>query len=139
MSAASTSLLHLRLQQPSTRLTLAPPPFPLPPSSTQIEYDEQELRGGDSSSVVVGEAFFNTDQVTSLLHQNLEHLFQLQPGRNYSVVVRAVSNGMESSARRVFVATSKWMSCLRVFLTLLPPVHFPLTPVSGHSANHDFT
>ena len=32
---------------------------------------------------------------------------QLQPGRNYSVAVRSVSNGMESLARRVFVATSE--------------------------------
>merc|ERR1712012_495685 len=59
--------------------------------SFKIEYDEQEPFNGDSSALVVDEAFFSTEQ--------------LQPGRNYSVAVRAVSNEMESLARRVFVAT----------------------------------
>jgi hypothetical protein len=35
---------------------------------------------------------------------------QLQPGRNYSIAVKAVSNGIESLERRLFQATSKYIN-----------------------------
>ena len=87
-------------------------------TNCQIEYDEQEPFNGDSSALAVDEAFFSTEQVgpacccgnhQNQLHQPHHHYLssQLQPGRNYSVAVRSVSNGMESLARRVFVATSE--------------------------------
>ena len=57
----------------------------------QIEYHELETFNGDSSSVVVEEQSFSMEQ--------------LQPGRNYSLAVKAVSNGIESLERRIYQAT----------------------------------
>jgi len=59
--------------------------------SFKIEYHELETFNGDSSSVVVNETFFSMEQ--------------LKPGRNYSIAVRSVSNGMESVERTVYHAT----------------------------------
>ena len=60
----------------------------------QIEYNELEAFNGDSSSVVVETESFAIDK--------------LQPGRNYSIAIKAVSNGMESVERRFYQATSKF-------------------------------
>ena len=61
--------------------------------SVQIEYNELEAFNGDSSSVVVEDSRFSIDK--------------LQPGRNYSIAIKAVSNGMESVEKRFYQATSK--------------------------------
>ena len=64
----------------------------------QITYHELETFNsafnGDSSSVVVADTSFSMDQ--------------LQPGRNYSIAVAALSNNMESYAVPVYQATSKY-------------------------------
>ena len=60
----------------------------------QIEYHELETFNGDSSSVVVEEQSFSMEQ--------------LQPGRNYSLAVKAVSNGIESLERRIYQATREY-------------------------------
>ena len=52
-----------------------------------------EAFNGDSSSVVVEDSFFSIDK--------------LQPGRNYSIAIKAVSNGMGSVEKRFYQATSK--------------------------------
>ena len=49
---------------------------------------------GDSSSVYVAEEYFS--------------LSNLQPGRNYSISVQAVSKGIESVERSLFQATRKY-------------------------------
>jgi len=59
--------------------------------SFKIEYHELETFNGDSSSITVEDSFFSMEQ--------------LQPGRNYSIAVKAVSNGIESLERRLFQAT----------------------------------
>ena len=63
----------------------------------QITYHEVEPSGfeqnADSSSVYVAEEYFS--------------LSNLQPGRNYSISVQAVSKGIESVERSLFQATSK--------------------------------
>ena len=59
----------------------------------QIEYNELAGFNGDSSSVTVEEPRFSIDK--------------LQPGRNYSIAIKAVSNGMESRATLYNLATSK--------------------------------
>ena len=60
-----------------------------------------------SPSTITVSVPFDHDHYCSPYHDH-DHIHpQLQPGRNYSVAVRAVSNEMESLARRVFVATSK--------------------------------
>ena len=59
----------------------------------QIEYNELAGFNGDSSSVVVEEPRFSIDK--------------LQPGRNYSIAIKAVSNGMESRRTLYNLATSK--------------------------------
>ena len=48
----------------------------------QVEFNELEAFNGDSSSVIVEEDLFDIDR--------------LQPGRNYSIAIKAVSKGMES-------------------------------------------
>ena len=62
----------------------------------QITYHELESFNGDrdSSSVYVPEAYFSLDN--------------LQPGRNYSITVQAVSKGVESVERAIYQATSKF-------------------------------
>ena len=62
-------------------------------SHFQITYHELEAFNGDSSSISVEDTFFSMDN--------------LQPGRNYSIGVQAVSNGIESLQRTVFQATSE--------------------------------
>ena len=62
----------------------------------QIKYHELETFNGDSSSIIVQEARFSVDD--------------LQPGRNYSIAVSAVSNGIESVASTLYQATSKYTS-----------------------------
>ena len=52
-----------------------------------------EAFNGDSSSVIVEEDFFD--------------ISRLQPGRNYSIAIKAVSNGMESVGSRKYQATRK--------------------------------
>ena len=59
----------------------------------QVEFNELEAFNGDSSSVIVEEDLFDIDR--------------LQPGRNYSIAIKAVSKGMESVGTRKFVATRK--------------------------------
>ena len=59
----------------------------------QVEFNELEAFNGDSSSVIVEEDFFD--------------ISRLQPGRNYSIVIKAVSNGMESVGTRIYQATRK--------------------------------
>ena len=59
----------------------------------QIEYNELAGFNGDSSSVTVEEPRFSIDK--------------LQPGRNYSIAIKAVSNGMVSRATLYNLATSK--------------------------------
>ena len=57
----------------------------------QIEYNELAGFNGDSSSVTVEEPRFSIDK--------------LQPGMNYSIVIRAVSNGMVSQETLYNLAT----------------------------------
>ena len=52
-----------------------------------------EAFNGDSSSLVVADTSFSLDQ--------------LQPGRNYSIAVAALSNNMESVAVPRYQATSE--------------------------------
>ena len=61
----------------------------------QIEYTELMAGGlkGDSSSVTVEEPRV--------------YIGNLKPGRNYSIAIRAVSNGMESEPTLYTLATSK--------------------------------
>ena len=59
----------------------------------QVEFNELEAFNGDSSSVIVEENFFDIER--------------LQPGRNYSIAIKAVSNGMESVGTRIYQATRK--------------------------------
>jgi hypothetical protein len=59
----------------------------------KITYYELETFNGDSSSVVVSDTYFS--------------LSNLQPGRNYSLSISAVSQGIESVERSIFQATSK--------------------------------
>ena len=66
----------------------------------KITYYELETFNGDSSSVFVQDSFFS--------------LSNLQPGRNYSISISAVSQGIESVERSIFQATRKscfLMSC----------------------------
>ena len=64
----------------------------------QITYHEVEPSGfeqnADSSSIYVAEEYFS--------------LSNLQPGRNYSISVQAVSKGIESVQRSLFQATRKY-------------------------------
>ena len=62
----------------------------------QVEFNELEAFNGDSSSVIVEEDLFDIDR--------------LQPGRNYSIAIKAVSKGMESVGTRKFVATRKYQN-----------------------------
>jgi hypothetical protein len=57
-----------------------------------VTYHELETFNGDSSSVTVHEPYFA--------------LSNLQPGRNYSISIQAVANGIESVDRSIFQATS---------------------------------
>ena len=59
----------------------------------QVTYHELETFNGDSSSLVVADTSFS--------------LAQLQPGRNYSIAVAALSNNMESVAVPRYQATSE--------------------------------
>ena len=60
----------------------------------KVEFNELEAFNGDSSSVIVEEDFFD--------------ISRLQPGRNYSIAIKAVSNGMESVGSRKYQATRKF-------------------------------
>ena len=62
----------------------------------QVSYHELETFNGASSSVVVAEPSFPLET--------------LQPGRNYSIAVSALSNGIASVPTTVFQATSKFSS-----------------------------
>ena len=77
----------------------------------QITYHEVEPSGfeqnADSSSIYVAEEYFS--------------LSNLQPGRNYSISVQAVSKGIESVQRSLFQATRKYRYLERV----LKCRHFP--------------
>ena len=68
----------------------------------QITYHEVEPSGfeqnADSSSIYVAEEYFS--------------LSNLQPGRNYSISVQAVSKGIESVQRSLFQATRKYRSLI---------------------------
>ena len=64
---------------------------PLLTPSSQVEYHELQTLNGDSSSVSVSEPRFSMEN--------------LQPGRNYSIAVRAVSNNIESVPSTAFQAT----------------------------------
>ena len=70
----------------------------------QITYHEVEPSGfeqnADSSSIYVAEEYFS--------------LSNLQPGRNYSISVQAVSKGIESVQRSLFQATRKYRNFERV-------------------------
>ena len=70
----------------------------------QITYHEVEPSGfeqnADSSSIYVAEEYFS--------------LSNLQPGRNYSISVQAVSKGIESVQRSLFQATRKYKNFERV-------------------------
>lgn len=57
----------------------------------KITYHELETFNGDSSSVYVPDTYFS--------------LSNLQPGRNYSLSIRAVSKGIESVERSLYQAT----------------------------------
>jgi len=59
--------------------------------SYRVTYHELETFNGDSSSILVSDTKFSLDQ--------------LQPGRNYSIAVHAVSNNIESFALPVYKAT----------------------------------
>ena len=59
----------------------------------QVTYHELQPFNGDSSSLVVADTSFSLDQ--------------LQPGRNYSIAVAALSNNMESVAVPRYQATSE--------------------------------
>ena len=72
-------------------------------------------RFADKSAAYAWREILNTAQrapvpeitVTRSGEEETFSLAQLQPGRNYSIAVRAVSNGMESRQRRLFQATSE--------------------------------
>ena len=66
-------------------------PCPLLTASPQVEYHELQTFNGDSSSISVSEPVFSMEN--------------LQPGRNYSIAVRAVSNNIESVPNTAFQAT----------------------------------
>ena len=66
-----------------------------------MTYHELETFNGDSSSVVVHEPYFA--------------LSNLQPGRNYSISIQAVSNGIESVDRSIFQATSEYPISTGIF------------------------
>ena len=68
----------------------------------QIEYTELEAFNGDSSSVLV-----ETDSFA---------ISKLQPGRNYSIAIKSVSNGMESIEKRFYQATSKTLDKIICYL-----------------------
>ncbi len=61
----------------------------------KITYSELETFNGDSSSVYVADTYFS--------------LSNLQPGRNYSLSISAVSKGVESLERTMYQATSKFL------------------------------
>lgn len=60
---------------------------------SQVTYHELETFNGDSSSVIVHDTYFP--------------LSNLQPGRNYSISIKAVANGIESLERTITQATRK--------------------------------
>ena len=63
-----------------------------------MEYHELETFNGDSSSISVAESHFSMEN--------------LQPGRNYSIAVRAVSNTIQSVPITVFQATRESYSII---------------------------
>ena len=74
------------------------------PDSLQDEYkityyeletyiNNNNINNGDSSSIYVEDTFFS--------------LSNLQPGRNYSISISAVAQGIESVERPIYQATSK--------------------------------
>ena len=63
----------------------------------KITYYELETINGDSSSVYTVDSSFS--------------LSNLQPGRNYSISISAVSQGIESAERSIYQATSKFSFC----------------------------
>ena len=71
-------------------------------------YELEAIKGefGDSSSVYTDDTSFS--------------LTNLQPGRNYSISISAVSHGIESVQRSIFQATSKLSKLIRnsLFLNL---------------------
>ena len=73
----------------------------------QITYHEVEPSGfeqnADSSNIYVAEEYFS--------------LSNLQPGRNYSISVQAVSKGIESVERSLFQATSKRHQNISIYHT----------------------
>ena len=65
----------------------------------QVTYHELETGfSGDSSSLVVADTEFSLEQ--------------LQPGRNYSISVAALSNNVESLPVPVYQATSEYTALL---------------------------
>ena len=86
----------------------------------QVTYHKLETFNGDedSSSTVVSEPRFSLDQ--------------LQPGRNYSISVSAVSNNIESVPVAVFQATSRFPIRYQCLVGFKYPVHNAyLTSVYG--------
>ncbi len=73
--------------------------------SFQVSYHELETYNGDSRSMTVHDPYFA--------------LSNLMPGRNYSISIQAVSNGIESAERSIFQATSKLVMLLLGMLLLL--------------------
>ena len=65
----------------------------------QIKYHELETFNGDSSSLTVQEPQFSMDN--------------LQPGRNYSIAVSAVSNGIQSVPSTLYQATRMYLPVSR--------------------------
>lgn len=59
----------------------------------QVSYSEVEILNGDSNSMY-------TDKTEHLLDS-------LLPGRNYSITVQAVANGMESNETNIYQVTSE--------------------------------
>ena len=62
-----------------------------------VTYHDLETFNGDSSSLFVPDPFVS--------------LSNLQPGRNYSIAIQAVSKGIESVERSIFQATRKNGKC----------------------------
>ena len=85
----------------------------------KITYYELETFNGDSSSVYTDDTFFS--------------LSNLQPGRNYSISISAVSQGIESAERSIYQATSEKEILLQLkttFTKILTLIFFSRTSIS---------
>ena len=94
----------------------------------QITYHEVEPSGfeqnADSSSIYVAEEYFS--------------LSNLQPGRNYSISVQAVSKGIESVQRSLFQATRKYRNFERVWNVIISNTMILRVTTTSFYMNNNF-